>query len=122
MPVEIELKLTLPLKQCKRLLRLPLLKSLSISGPKTYNLYSIYYDTPDYFLKNNRIALRVRRVGKRWIQTIKDRGHISAGLFQHRECEALVKNGQPDYTIITNPDIKKYLVIKFLRKKLSQYS
>jgi inorganic triphosphatase YgiF len=107
MPVEIELKLAVPLKHSNRLLRLPLLESLSTSSPRTHKLYSIYYDTPDYYLKNHGIAFRLRRNGRRWIQTVKDKGHISAGLFQHRELEVPVKNAQPDYTKIIDPELKK---------------
>ena len=107
MPVEIELKLSLPLKHCERLLHLPLLESLSNCGPETHNLYSIYYDTPDFYLQDHGIAFRMRQSGSRWIQTVKDKGRISGGLFQHREWEALVHNEQPDYTRITEPELKK---------------
>lgn len=107
MPVEIELKLSLPLKHSERLLHLPLLASLSNCAPKTHNLHSIYYDTPDFYLQDHGIAFRVRRSGSRWIQTIKDKGRISGGLFQHREWETLVNNEQPDYTRITEPELKK---------------
>lgn len=107
MPVEIELKLSLPLKHSRRLLHLPLLASLSICGPKTHKLNSIYYDTPDFYLKNHGIAFRVRRNGNRWIQTVKDQGRISGGLFQHREYEELVNSEQPDYSRITEPELKK---------------
>ena len=107
MPVEIELKLTVPLKHSNRLLRLPLLESLSTSCQKTHKLYSIYYDTPEFYLKNHGIAFRLRRNGSRWIQTVKDKGQISAGLFQHRELEVPVKSAQPDYTKIIDPELKK---------------
>ncbi len=107
MSVEIELKLTVPLKHSNRLLCLPLLESLSISCPRTHKLYSIYYDTPDFYLKNHGIAFRVRRNGRRWIQTVKDKGQISAGLFQHRELEVPVKNAQPDYTKIIDPELNQ---------------
>lgn len=107
MPVEIELKLSLPLKRSERLLHLPLLDSLSIWGPKAHNLYSIYYDTPDFYLKNQGIAFRLRQNGRCWVQTVKDKGRISGGLFQHREWEVPVKSEQPDYTGFTDPELKK---------------
>jgi triphosphatase len=107
MPVEIELKLSLSLKHSERLLHLPLLESLSNCGPRTHNLYSIYYDTPDFYFQDHGIAFRMRQSGSRWIQTVKDKGRISGGLFQHREWEALVHTEQPDYTRITEPELKK---------------
>lgn len=107
MPVEIELKLTLPLKHSNRLLRLPFLQSLHTLRSSTQNLYTIYYDTSDFYLKNKGIALRLRRVGKDWIQTIKGHGRILAGLFQHREWEVSVNSAKPDYTKITDPCFQK---------------
>lgn len=49
----------------------------------------------------------MRRVGRRWIQTVKGHGHILTGLFQHREWEVSVKNAKPDYTKITDPCFQK---------------
>ncbi|MBA2484052.1 MAG: CYTH domain-containing protein [Nitrosomonas sp.] len=103
MPVEIELKLTLSLKHSNRLLRLPFLHSLHTLRASTQNLFSIYYDTSDFYLKNHGIVLRLRRAGEGWIHTIKGHGHILAGLFQHREWEVPVNSAKPDYSKITDP-------------------
>src|SRR5262249_25631739 len=38
---------------------------------KTRTLRSVYLDTPKHVLKNAGISLRLRRVGRRWTQTVK---------------------------------------------------
>ncbi len=116
---EIELKLTIPSDQIKEIAQLPLLKSLSIAPPKKQKLYSIYYDTPDLLLRNQRCSLRIRRISKQWIQTIKSGGNITAGLHQHNESEVTLNKAQPDFihlqhTGIINP-AQYHAVVKALK-------
>ena len=94
---EIELKLTIPPDHVKEIAQLPYLNLLSIAPSRKQKLYSIYYDTPDLLLKNQRCSLRIRRIGKQWIQTIKSGGNISAGLHQHNEFEVTLNKAQPDF-------------------------
>lgn len=105
MSTEIELKLRLP-PDCavtRRLQHHPLLKSLGISAPVTQKLHSVYYDTPNLDLQRLGVALRLRRIGRRWVQTIKGGGSVAAGLHQRDEWEAPVLKQQPDFTKITDP-------------------
>lgn len=118
MPTEIELKLRLPPAAIARLQRNPLLKSLSISNSVTRKLYSVYYDTPDFALRRNGIALRLRREGKQWIQTSKGGGSAAAGLHQRDESEAPVLKAQPDFTKISNPQLIKLISTASLREQL----
>lgn len=118
MPTEIELKLRLPQAGIARLQRNPLLKSLSISRPVTQKLYSIYYDTPDLDLRRNDIAFRLRRQGKRWVQTVKGEGSVTAGLHQRYEFEVPVLKGQPDFTKISGSHLAKLFDIRMLREQL----
>ena len=53
-------------------------------------MYSVYYDTPDLDLKKDGVALRLRREGKRWVQTLKGAGRVEAGLHQRVELEKRV--------------------------------
>ncbi|WP_052493929.1 CYTH and CHAD domain-containing protein [Nitrosospira sp. NpAV] len=118
MPTEIELKLRLPPAATARLQRNPLLKSLSISNSVTRKLYSIYYDTPDFALRRNGIALRLRREGKQWVQTIKGGGSAAAGLHQRDESEAPVLKARPDFTKISDPQLIKLISTASLREQL----
>ena len=117
MSTEIELKLSLAPEDCVHLLQLPLLDSLSISPAETHELYTIYYDTPQLDLKHNRIALRLRRINGRWLQSIKGKGQISSGLHRQHEWEAEVNSEEPDYSKITDPDLIKL----FSNTKLRQH-
>jgi len=71
MTMEIELKLALDPAVMPALLRHPAVKALRRTRMRTTRLANVYYDTPDSLLATEGIALRVRRAGRRWVQTIK---------------------------------------------------
>lgn len=116
--IEIELKLLIDPVDIPRLRRHPLLKALCPSGPKTRKLASIYFDSDDFVLKNRAIALRVRRSGRQWIQTVKGGGSVRAGLHQRDEWEAPVAHGTPDFTKITDPGLIALFSDEALRQHL----
>jgi inorganic triphosphatase YgiF len=118
MLTEIELKLSLPADSIVRLQRHPLLKSLSISRPVTKELHTVYYDTSDYDLRRNNVAFRLRRAGKRWIQSIKGGGSAVAGLHQRYEWETPVSGAQPDFTEIPDPALSRLFDSDALREQL----
>ncbi|MGE5320264.1 MAG: CHAD domain-containing protein [Hyphomicrobiaceae bacterium] len=99
-PVEIELKLTLPPQQAaaflKRMARRRTLKGTS-SAPLQQDLVTRYFDTPDFALSAEGVALRVRRVGRRWLQTLKTEGERQGGLSRRAEFEMPVSRGAPDW-------------------------
>lgn len=96
MAVETELKLHISPDKLQRLKRHPLLRTHSIERARTLKLYSIYYDTPELALQQHAMALRLRRVGKQWLQTLKGGGQSSAGLHQRNEWEMPVPAEQLD--------------------------
>src|SRR6476620_3688890 len=102
---EIELKLLVNMTSVNRLRHSRLIRSLSISPAVAQKLYTVYYDTEDHDLRRNDIALRLRRNGKQWVQTIKGGGGATAGLHHRYEWEAPVKEAQPDFTKISDPDL-----------------
>ncbi|SDY79208.1 CYTH and CHAD domain-containing protein [Nitrosomonas sp. Nm58] len=120
MPKEIELKLTLPANCIKYLHHLPLLDALSISKPAKQKLHTIYYDTPDLALKKQHCALRLRRIGKHWIQTIKTEGSVASGLHERDEWEVAVTTNQLDFTQLSDPKLIKLLSHSNLSKQLQQ--
>src|SRR4249920_1576954 len=72
MAQEIELKLAVETENASRLWGL--LARHPHRKPASRRLFSAYYDTPDCRLQSCGVALRLRREGKRWIQTIKSAG------------------------------------------------
>lgn len=60
-------------------------------------LHSAYYDTPDLELHRIGMALRIRRDGKRWIQTLKGGGSVHAGLHVRNEWETMVPVARLDF-------------------------
>ena len=115
---EVELKLLIDPADIPRLRRHPLLKALCPSGPKTRKLTSTYFDTDDLVLKNQDIALRVRRSGRQWIQTVKGGGRVQAGLHQRDEWEAPVVHDRPDFTKIADPGLIALFADEALRQRL----
>ncbi|WP_296771141.1 CYTH and CHAD domain-containing protein [Thiobacillus sp.] len=94
-PMEIELKLALPPQQAaafvKRMAR-------RRSVPLQQDLVTRYFDTPDFALSAQGVALRVRRVGRRWLQTLKTEGERQGGLSRRVEFEMPVSRGVPDWS------------------------
>lgn len=83
---ETELKISLPAEETARLLAAPELEGLRITPRRTETLLSIYQDTPDGALSAARIALRLRKVGRRWVQTVKSGARATGpGLFSQEE-------------------------------------
>jgi inorganic triphosphatase YgiF len=100
---ETELKLWLEEGELARLQKHPALPGLRLAPPRTQTLVSVYYDTADHALAAAGVALRLRRVGRRWLQTIKRRGDGTAsnGLFSHLETEVAAPGGR---LVLAGPD------------------
>jgi inorganic triphosphatase YgiF len=109
MAEEIELKLALAPDLVGALRRDPTLKAQALKRPVTQRLFSVYYDTPDLRLSQAGMALRVRRVGKRFLQTLKVAGAPGGGLQQHAEFEQPVPSELPDLMQITDPALRRFL-------------
>jgi inorganic triphosphatase YgiF len=97
--MEQELKFALPalpLAQLRRqLAQLPLLAG---KRPQRLRLHNTYYDTPQYSLQAQRVALRVRQLGTpthpTWVQTLKTAGTSLSALSQRGEWEAPLPSAQ----------------------------
>lgn len=69
---EIELKLALcDPEQARLVYDLPVILHYAQEEPITRDLFSVYYDTPDFCLAKNKIALRTRASEDGFIQTLK---------------------------------------------------
>lgn len=117
MHTEVELKLRLAPENLPRLARHALVKTLSRGRPLTQKLYSVYYDTPDLELKKRNLTLRLRRMGSRWVQTVKGGGGAAAGLHRRGEWETQVAGQNLDFSKLSEPGLTGFLTK--LRKRLA---
>ena len=94
--IESELKIALDPKGLARLRRHPALAAMRRAPRRIETLLSVYYDTPGRTLAAAGTSLRLRRVGRGWVQTIKRRtgGTAAGGFFSHREDERPAPGGR----------------------------
>ncbi|MEO8751928.1 MAG: CYTH and CHAD domain-containing protein [Casimicrobiaceae bacterium] len=97
-PIETELKLRIAPDAAAALARHPVLKALKRGRARKVRLVSTYYDTEDGALAAAGIVLRVRRDGRRWVQTIKGPADASraGGMSARTEFEWPVAGPNPD--------------------------
>ncbi len=91
---ETELKLHLPATAVDALAQR---KPLDSAVARRQRLDAIYLDTADRLLQRNAMALRLRRSGRRWVQTLKSAGKAIGGLSVRGEWEtpARMRDGRP---------------------------
>jgi triphosphatase len=73
---EVELKLTLPPGAADGIAAAPLLAQ---AVARRVALDAIYYDTGDRLLQRHGMALRLRRTGRSWVQTLKTTSAVRTG-------------------------------------------
>jgi inorganic triphosphatase YgiF len=106
---EIELKLSLP--DGGNGLRPAALRQL-LGAPKPAHMQELettYFDTPDNWLKSRGMALRVRRIGRQRIQTLKVPCEAVDGLQSFLEFEAEIKAARPQLDAVTDPKLRRRL-------------
>jgi inorganic triphosphatase YgiF len=132
MAVETELKLLLPPDTAAAILRRPALRSLLAPAPLAVasaepapaeaepeaepglalhrsKLESTYYDTADQWLAGQRMALRVRKIGRKRIQTLKAPALGPEGLQNFLEIEAEIDSDRPQLSAVTDPKLNRKL-------------
>ena len=107
MPTEIELKLALDPAAMPLLLRHAALMPLKRGRARSADVSTTYFDTPGFRLQKDGVALRVRRIGKRWVQTLKGPTEPGAGLHARAEHEWPLASGGPDLALIATTPWKK---------------
>jgi len=102
MKVEQELKLALPPAAVAKLKRHPLLRAAPRS--RTRRQVSIYFDTADHWLLGEGAALRVRKVGRATMMTLKAEGETAGGMSARPEWEAAISRDRPDLAAFGSDD------------------
>ena len=97
---ETEIKLRASQATLQTLRDHPLLKKRNKSGWQRVELFNQYYDTAARDLAHARVALRVRRDGEQFIQTLKSRGNSVAGLSERNEWDWMLSSAELDLTLL----------------------
>jgi inorganic triphosphatase YgiF len=116
---ELELKLAVTPDELKRLRRDPLIRSLAHKRASTKRLHSTYFDTPSHDLHRRGMALRVRHIGKRRVQTLKVPGKGTSGLQHYREYEAELEADTPDVARIEDETLRRLFDAEGLTGRLT---
>lgn len=103
-PHETELKLWLHPGDVSAFARHPRLRR---AKAMSQSLHTLYFDTPDLRLAKKGVALRVRRLGKRWVQTLKTEDGQSGGLSKRLELESPVAGPALDFSAFPKKVIDK---------------
>jgi triphosphatase len=92
---EVELKLLAPAGVLDRLREAPVISRHARNAGVARRLDAVYYDTQDRTLFSHGMALRVRRNGRRYVQTLK-RAPIDGQPFVRGEWETPIDSAMPD--------------------------
>lgn len=103
---EIELKFVVDEPASRELRARALKLKRPGSAAKTRTLTSVYLDTPEHRLKRSGIALRLRRDGRRWVQTVKSSRELHGSLSQGDEVENPAPGGHVSLDAIPNPAVR----------------
>lgn len=108
MAEEIELKLALAVGDQRRFLRIPLLRTALEKHDEL--LDNSYFDTPELDLRRRGVALRLRRQGRRRLQTVKLAARAAAmdGLTIRPEWE-IPYRGHFDFSGIEMDEVRQWL-------------
>jgi len=117
MSEEIEIKLSVPEDHALRLWEV--LAHHAHDKPVTHRLFSAYYDTPKRALQNAGAALRLRREGGRWIQTVKSEGRVAGGLHQRVEHEVEVAAQLPSFPAMAEAGLGELAADRRVREALT---
>jgi inorganic triphosphatase YgiF len=115
---ETELKLALEGVTAEQLQAQPEISAHALGTAREQRLDNIYFDTAKLLLRRQDVALRLRRSGDRWLQTVKTSGSASAGLHQRGEWETPVAGESLELDRFDHPRLKKLFGKPGLREAL----
>ena len=115
---EVELKLLIAPGEIERLAHHMVFEIAARRELLPQHLLSVYYDTPKLELRKHRTALRLRRTGTRWIQTVKTEGKVTGGLHERPEWECETAEDTLNFDAIPDPDVREFFADEEIRKTL----
>jgi triphosphatase len=112
-PKEVEIKLELAPAGLPKLKTIPLVRALKTPGRRSTEV-SVYFDTDTHKLRKHGLMLRVRRIGGRYVQTIKASGN--SGLFERDEWENEIAGDVPDLDLARGTALEPLITDKLRRQ------
>jgi len=100
---ELELKFEVEPTTLRRLNRIPVIKALN-NRPKYATEASVYFDNDKHALHKKGLMLRVRRIGKRHVQTIKVAGNSAP--IERDEWETEIAGAQPELNLVSGTPLE----------------
>jgi triphosphatase len=108
---EIELKLALPPESLPAVRKMPILANLKSNRAREV---SVYFDTEKHKLRKRGLILRVRRLGDRYVQTIKAAGNSNS--LERGEWEAEIGGENPDLDLAQGTPLEPLVSGKLRRQ------
>ena len=115
--MEIELKLLITRRLLHRVLVHRTVRRCGRGPSRSEALRSVYFDTPGFDLRRKGIALRLRRKGGGWVQTVKGGGSSALGLHRREEFEWKLPREALDLDVLERTPYRK-LFDASLRRRL----
>ena len=107
---EIELKFLIDAALARQIWQRARAAKLVDGKPTSRRLRSIYFDTDEHALRQAGIALRLRREGRRWVQTVKAGRKMHSGLSQADEAECPAPAGRLSLDAIPDEELREAVV------------
>jgi triphosphatase len=109
MSQEIEIRLAVRPDDLALLSAAPLIKRLVQGTASTRRLCTTYYDTESFAFARTGVSLRVRKKGRTYIQSVKEK-NAGALASERSEWESPLPSSQPDLRFIPDPDARERLI------------
>src|SRR5262245_15844293 len=111
---ELELKFEVEPTTLRRLTKIPVIKALN-GGARRASEASVYFDNDKHALHKKGLMLRVRRIGKRHVQTIKIAGNSAP--IERDEWESEIAGAKPELDLVSGTPLED-LITKKVRRGL----
>ncbi|MBA2352772.1 MAG: CYTH and CHAD domain-containing protein [Burkholderiales bacterium] len=98
--------------------RHPLLRAAQGKKALSRRFIAEYYDTAKFDLRRAGVGLRLRREGRRIVQTVKREGRVDGGLHQRPEWETETRDGKLDFAALAETGWCKHFDDPDLRNRL----
>lgn len=106
---EIELKGTIHPEHLDQVKGLLAIKKRAVGRAQSRKLVTVYFDTPDHKLRRKGLSLRVRKVGRAYVQCVKQTHKQLGCVLVRMEWEGPVPSQEPDISVIENKKLRRLI-------------